>query len=129
MKRLHGFTLIEIDGENAAHVFWDNDIYMADCPKEIYQELAVNGSDRIIVTDARAEQIEAWCRAQPGFSDGPAFARNALIFARITQLPEHSPAAWKFTDPTEACRWIYDEDEAREIASEDPSLIVPVIWL
>ena len=32
--------------------------------------------------------------------------------------------AYKYADPTEDARWIYDAGEARQIASEDPSLIV-----
>ncbi len=36
-----------------------------------------------------------------------------------------SPAvAYKYADPTEGERFIYDEDEAQQIAAEDPSLIV-----
>jgi len=34
--------------------------------------------------------------------------------------------ALKYADPTEGARWIYDEDEADEIALIDPSLIVRV---
>jgi|GEM_PF-6750702 len=32
--------------------------------------------------------------------------------------------AYKYADPTEDARWLADESEAHEIASEDPSLIV-----
>jgi len=32
--------------------------------------------------------------------------------------------AYKYADPTEDARWIYDAGEARQIASEDPSLII-----
>lgn len=31
--------------------------------------------------------------------------------------------AWKYNDPIEDARWLYDESEAREIASVDPSLV------
>ena len=34
------------------------------------------------------------------------------------------PVAYKYADPTEDDRLIYDEDEARGIAAEDPSLIL-----
>lgn len=34
--------------------------------------------------------------------------------------------AYKYSDPTEPARWIYAEEEAREIASIDPGLI---IWI
>lgn len=33
------------------------------------------------------------------------------------------PIAYKYADPTEDERFIYDEEEARRIAAEDPSLI------
>lgn len=35
--------------------------------------------------------------------------------------------AYKYADPVEDARWIYDADEWGRIASEDPSLIVPVV--
>lgn len=38
-------------------------------------------------------------------------------------IPQN-PVAYKYADPLEDARWIYDEGEAREIQSEDPSLIV-----
>ena len=34
------------------------------------------------------------------------------------------PVAYKYADPTEDERFIYDEHEAQQIAAEDPSLIV-----
>lgn len=34
--------------------------------------------------------------------------------------------AYKYADPVEDARWIYDQDEADTIAAEDPSLVVPV---
>lgn len=44
-----------------------------------------------------------------------------------TQVPVPEGAvAFKYSDPIEAARWIYDEDEATEIESIDPSLIVRV---
>lgn len=32
--------------------------------------------------------------------------------------------AYKYADPVEGARWLYDKAEAWRIASEDPSLIV-----
>ena len=32
--------------------------------------------------------------------------------------------AWQYTSPVEEARWIYSEDEAREVERDDPSLIV-----
>ena len=46
---------------------------------------------------------------------------------RSAELNAEAPAgavAYKYADPTEDARWIYDAYEAREIAAEDPSLIV-----
>lgn len=40
-----------------------------------------------------------------------------------TQVPEGA-VAFKYADPTEGARWITDRNEASEIASEDPSLVV-----
>jgi hypothetical protein len=40
-----------------------------------------------------------------------------------TEAPDDA-VAWKYNDPTEDARWIYSEDEARSVASEDPNLIV-----
>ena len=34
--------------------------------------------------------------------------------------------AWKYTDPTEEARWIFDEDEMDAIRAEDAGLIVEV---
>jgi hypothetical protein len=34
--------------------------------------------------------------------------------------------AYKYSDPIENARWIYDQREARKIAAEDPNLLV---WL
>lgn len=39
-----------------------------------------------------------------------------------TEVPADA-VAYKHADPIEDARWIYDADEAREIAAEDPSLI------
>lgn len=40
-----------------------------------------------------------------------------------TEVPEGA-VAYKYADPTEEEKWIYDEQEALEIAAEDDSLIV-----
>ena len=40
-------------------------------------------------------------------------------------VPENA-VAYKYADPTEDARWIYDESEANHIRREDPSLIVMV---
>ena len=50
------------------------------------------------------------------------------IFAQLV-TEEGIPAgavAYKYADPTEGARWILSQEEADEIAAEDPSLIVAV---
>lgn len=44
------------------------------------------------------------------------------INGTATEVPADA-VAYKHADPIEDARWIYDADEAREIAAEDPSLI------
>lgn len=46
---------------------------------------------------------------------------------KINDVTTEVPAgavAYKYADPTEDARWIYDANEARDIEKEDPSLIV-----
>lgn len=42
-----------------------------------------------------------------------------------TQVPAGA-IAYKYADPTEDARWVYDESDLQEIRREDPSLIVMV---
>lgn len=42
-----------------------------------------------------------------------------------TQVPAGA-IAYKYADPTEDARWVYDESDLADIRSEDPSLIVQV---
>lgn len=49
--------------------------------------------------------------------------RTATINGRPTEAPEGA-VAFKYADPIEDARWIGDEDEARDIAGDDPTLIV-----
>jgi hypothetical protein len=42
-----------------------------------------------------------------------------------TAVPEGA-VAYKYADPTEDARWVYDEDDAADIRREDPSLLVEV---
>lgn len=48
-----------------------------------------------------------------------------LINGVATDAPAGA-VAYKYADPTEGARWLYSEEEADEIAIEDPSLIVRV---
>jgi hypothetical protein len=47
------------------------------------------------------------------------------INERDVQVPEGA-VAYKYADPTEDARWLYSEDEVRQIEREDPGLIVRV---
>ena len=69
------------DAENSADEFWGHVANAGDAPSEIMRFLSCNGySDEEWVTPDRAEYLERWCKSAPGFSDGPEFARDALIF-------------------------------------------------
>ena len=49
--------------------------------------------------------------------------RVAIINGAMVEAPENA-VAWKYNDPIEPARWVYDTDEARDIEGEDNSLIV-----
>jgi len=49
--------------------------------------------------------------------------RTVIINGTAVAMPTRA-VAYKHADPTEDARWVYDDDEAREIAREDISLIV-----
>ena len=66
------------------------------------------------------EQVEVCERALNG--DTKAIAECVRVI-ESAEAPEGA-VAYKYADPTEDARWIFDADEAREIAAEDPSLIV-----
>lgn len=66
------------------------------------------------------EQVAICNRALAG--DTKAIAECVRVI-QSAEAPEGA-VAYKYADPTEDARWIYDADEAREIAAEDPSLIV-----
>ncbi len=75
-----------------------------------------------------------------GEYDDPAKAADALLQYCRRRVAEETPrdvtingvtiaapkgaVAYKYSDPEEDARWIYDEDEAAEIAAEDHSLLV-----
>lgn len=48
---------------------------------------------------------------------------TTLEFELRSWKESEGAVAWKFADPTEEARWIYDEAEAERIAREDPALI------
>lgn len=52
--------------------------------------------------------------------------RTATI-NRTTIAAPVGALAYKYADPTEDARWIYDADELSVIRNEDPSLIVDVV--
>ena len=43
-----------------------------------------------------------------------------------TQVPEGA-IAYKYADPTEAARWVYEESDLAEIRREDRGLLVEVV--
>ena len=48
---------------------------------------------------------------------------QAIINGTIIAAPDNA-VAYKYADPTEDARWVFDEGEAREIEGEDPNIIV-----
>ena len=66
---------IKIDVENNAETFWDFVHGAEDAPQELLRI-----ADEIEVSKHRALEIKAWCDAAPGFSQGPNYARDALMF-------------------------------------------------
>lgn len=49
---------------------------------------------------------------------------------QINGTPTQVPAgaiAWKYADPTEAGRWVFEARDAEDIAREDPSLLVRLV--
>jgi len=71
--------LIQIDQENNAEDFWDNIYDLRNAGKDVPQEIM----DEAIVSDDRADEIEAWCEGIEGYEDGPDHARTALLFTEI----------------------------------------------
>lgn len=53
-------------------------------------------------------------------------SRTATINRTVVAAPPGA-LAYKYADPTEDARWIYDADELAAIRSEDPSLIADVV--
>lgn len=73
--------IIKVDLENSAEKFWEH-VFAAteaeSCPPAIVALTA--GQEWVEVSKEKGEAIKAWCQAAPGFSDGPEYARDALIF-------------------------------------------------
>lgn len=69
------------DDENAAVAFWNAVDLDPDAPAEL-RELRECGA--VTVDAARADAIRAWCQAATGYADGPAHAREALLFDEET---------------------------------------------
>jgi len=57
-------------------------------------------------------------------------ARILRAYINDPQLVDADPVAWKWADPTEDARFLFDEGEATEIERIHPSLIVriTVVW-
>ena len=50
-------------------------------------------------------------------------SKQIAINGVLTDVPAGA-VAYKFADPVEGARWVYDDDDAREISKEDPSLLI-----
>jgi hypothetical protein len=51
---------------------------------------------------------------------------NTILINGTPAVAPKDAIAYKYADPTEDARWIYDEDDLRAIARDDPHLIVRV---
>ena len=61
------------------------------------------------------------------------FAKEAeilLAYDADDSLADRDPIAWKYNDPTEDARFLFDESEVAEIEREDANLIerISVVW-
>ncbi|QDV66170.1 hypothetical protein [Crateriforma conspicua] len=56
------------------------------------------------------------------------YSHEAVILSEFSKLDPGTPEpiAWKWTDPTENGRFVFDESDVAEIAREDPNLLVRV---
>ena len=57
-------------------------------------------------------------------------AEAEILLAFFAAKCDSDPVAWKYADPTEDGRFIFDESEVAEIARQDPGLIerIEVQW-
>lgn len=81
---------ITIDYENSGNEFWGHleTLPAAKCPPEI--RLFVLGSvSQAPVTEQRGNLLKSWCEQQPGWSNGPAFARHPLVFDQAERFFRH----------------------------------------
>ena len=69
-------TRILIDPENSAETFWKH----IDSNPRAPAELKIISEAGVDVAPERGEEIKAWCIQAPGFSDGPRYAPEALLF-------------------------------------------------
>ena len=75
------------------------------------------------------EQVEVCERALNGSIKAIAKCVRVIRSAELNAEAPAGAVAYKYADPTEDARWIFDADEAREIAGEDTSLIADVTGL
>lgn len=81
------------------------------------QALARRSPDRALeLLDELADAAGALVEAQAAGERAP----------RPPMDPPPGAIAYKYADPTEGARWLYDETELRRVRSEDPNLIVAV---
>ena len=75
-------TAVSVDEENNAESWWTAARAAKEtAPTWLRPLLAVSGPSRVLAPDAAAAKAgRAWAEALPGYSDGPDYARTALIW-------------------------------------------------
>lgn len=70
--------ILAIDYENNAERWWDAVREAADVPADLHP-LIHGTTDRVEVPADRIGALRQWCASLPGWADGPAHARHALV--------------------------------------------------
>lgn len=71
---------IVIDEENNGEIWWEAAHNSKTAPACFLRLLDLGPSEGITVGPEDAETIRAWASTLPGWSDGPSYARNPLLF-------------------------------------------------
>jgi hypothetical protein len=81
--------------------------------------------------DTRTDNVELACAASH-IAARDDRAHEAVVLLAYTAIGElaRDPIAWKWNDPIEDARFLFDESEVSEIIAEDPRLVtrVTVEW-
>lgn len=73
---------VAVDEENPAETWWDAARASTTVPDAIQPLLSCAGPGELLLTRREAVEAEAWAASLPGYADGPAHARTALLFQR-----------------------------------------------